>query len=371
MSGAPRWFDNAVVQRSGSRRLWWVFGGVAVAAIVAISFLATRRDNALDDGSWNLHGEIASYTQFPVYWLGPQFEGIPFDRVMYTEDEDEYFQAAYVLYGNCGAAFLTGCEPEVVLRIQPDCLSHINESERIRGRTIDAHPRYLAVQAGEVTIDIFAASPTRRQIAHQMIIGNGAQFPEQLVDVGEDLPGSLCELARFNARSTSTPPPPEPTSSDPERQATQQFVEGVFDAFGESITVHQYKEAEDFLGWKILRTDDPRYVVSRVGNVIGDMKTFKNRPWLFSTMYDTVGHGCPISFLYLPESYLGSEHEVNANTVINGLAGELQEGDNTARFRALTDAQADGERVYLSIVAPCGYTNDELRNFIETLGYGE
>lgn len=354
--------------------------GLLGALIVLVMVEFWKRSNhqdapASNNTSGTLLGDLSVYSETPIYWVGDNYKGFPFDRAILPPPSGSHIpDPAFVLYGDCGGMFETGCEPTMLLKIVWGCLRAVDEPERIRTRTIH-RAEHLSVQAGGVVVEIYADPSIQDDVADKMVIANQSAFPGA-DKPGSDLPGSLCEITRFNPQPTRTPPPPEPTSSNPAEQEGRATAAAVFDAFesfGPSEFAYSFEDAEQRLGWRVLRTTDPRYTFQGAGGFIGVVQKFKNPLWMFDqqTGYRAIGHQCPVQLSQEPESYLGRKPDNPIVAAVKGWTGELWQSGDDAGFVFFSGEMIEGQRIRVDVAGHCGYTIDEIRRFVETLHFGE
>lgn len=307
---------------------------------------------------------VRNFSGFPVYWVGPAYGAEPLDRIIgqYPGDDRD---PILVLYGFCGKAFETGCAPALVVKTQAGCLGNVDPNLKVRERT--AHQgSHLSVQAGEVVVTLYAATPQlEANAARDMFMANPDASPNiPRVTPGAALPGSLCELARLHPRAVPAVGTQGPVTTRESLPAT------VISAFGRLQSLHSLKEAEEQLGWRVLRTNDPRFTLS----LVGALRTFRNTlPRLEQTKYTMVGHDYPIEIAQEPESYRTFDvAPYSSIATIGPWTGLLWTYRAQLGFEFYSGEMVDGQRVRVSVYAERGaVTLDDIRTFVRTLGFGK
>lgn len=341
-----------------------------IVAIFVIALGASREGNVSSDEP----NDLINYRETPIYWVSENYRGIPFDRAILPRRESEFGtpDPAFVMYGTCGTAFESGCEPAILIKIRWDCLIEIDDPDRIRGRTIHRTDDHLAVQAGDVLVDIYADPDTREAVAQDMVVANQRAFPRLGGAPGSPLPGSLCEVARFNPSPTFRPMTPEPTSSDPEEQAEQATIEAVFDSFGDSTDFDRFEDAEAYLGFRLVRPSTSRYTPHYLCCEAGFVRFFKGRQ-TFEQMYEVPGRKYPIDLRQELETNVGFDPTAYGHVEkIGDWEGLLWEYRAERGFKFLSDVMANGVRVRVSVFGDREVISEQdLRNFVRTLHYGD
>jgi hypothetical protein len=89
--------------------------------------------------------------------------------------------------------------------------------------------------------------------------------------------------------------------------AAEELPATAISSFGEVELLRTHAEAERMLGWRVLRTDDPRYTI--VERWTGAVQWFKNPLPYYDLRYTAPGHYCDIQAFQDPESYPASRRE--------------------------------------------------------------
>ncbi len=307
---------------------------------------------------------IARFRTFPVYWVGRSYDGHQLDRVIgqYPGEESD---PVLFLYGTCGRAFEAGCVPWLVVKTQQGCLGDVDAGLKVRERT--AHQAsHLSVQAGDVVVTLYAATHQLEvNAARDMFTANAnAASNIPAVIAGGPLPGSLCELARLHPAAFPTPWPGRPVSTRESLPAT------VLSSFGRIGIPRSLDEAQRQLGWRVLRTNDPRFTLSLVGAI----RTFRNTlPRLEQTKYTMVGHSYPIDIAQEPESYPTFDvAPYSSIETIGAWTGRLWTYSAQVGFDFYSGETVEGQRVRVSVYGERGaVTLEDIRAFVSTLGFAD
>jgi hypothetical protein len=341
---------------------------VIISTIVVVAVASGRSNNSESPGQPD---SLSSYDETPIYWVGPTYRGLPFDRAILPQREGEFGtpDPAFIMYGDCGPAFETGCEPAILIKIRWDCLVEIDDPDRIRSRTIHRSKDHLAVQAGDVLVEIYADESTREAVAQDMVVANQRAFPLG-EGPGSPLPGSLCEVARFNPSPTFPATTPEPTSSDLAEQAEQATIEAVFDSFGDSTDFDRFEDAEAYLGFRLVRPSAARYTPHYICCEAGFVRFFKGDQ-TFEQKYEVPGRKYPVDLRQELDTNRGFDPTPYGHIeTIGDWEGVLWEYRAERGFKFLSDVTATGVRVRVSVVADREVISEEdIRNFVRTLHY--
>ncbi len=314
--------------------------------------------------------ELRSFADFPVYWVGEEFLGYPLDRII-GPHPDSYNDPVLVVYGTCGEEFETGCSPPLVIKTKDDCVREAGQPVTLGQRTAARSGQHLVAQAGEVAVTIYASPELQAAAAQEMVVANAEVFTE-LEDVtpGSPLPEPPDWLAAkvwkcVPSQGLPAPAPATPEPGEPSRVAT------VFAAFGEAAIPITFEEAETMLGWRVLRSDDPRFTLQDPG--VGLIRVFKNPlPRLEQIRYSMIGHSYPIHMGQEPESYpdtVADNVTIWPETVA-GWVGQFETGTDWVQFVFFSGESVDGQRIRVWVSGREEYSPDEIRAFVESLRFG-
>lgn len=306
-------------------------------------------------------GAARSFAKFSIYWVGDSFNGAPLDRVIGQYPDEEY-DPVLVTYGACGDSFETGCQPALVVKSRGGCLASVDPALKVRGRTAN-NGAHLEVQAGDAVVTLYGAtSQIEEQAAQAMVVMNaGATGSIRGVAPGDDLPGSLCELQRSG-------PHPTPVPVTREVPTQHSHAATVIASFGEIQNIDDPTQAEQTLGWRVLRSNDPRYTAP----VFGALRTFKNTlPRLEQVRYAIVGHGMPLEVAEEPESYPAFDVTPHGHAETLGRwTGTLWENGAQLGFEFYSGETVEGQRIRVSVFGEKGgITVDDVRRFAATLTF--
>jgi hypothetical protein len=181
------------------------------------------------------------------------------------------------------------------------------------------------------------------------------------------LPGSTCELSLF--KPTATPPPTATASGSAAPE--EALPSTVIAAFGAFLVPRTFDEAELHLGWKPVRTDAPRYTLTKPG--VGLLRTFKNTlPRLEQQDYYAVGHAYAIEITQEPDSYppFPRQGAVQHETIGAWTGDSWTFADGAIAFEFLSGETVEGQGIRVTVIGQRGFTLDEVREFVRTLNFG-
>jgi hypothetical protein len=350
-----------LVRHEGIRAGW-----VAVALLVpilgaAIVVFAPRcRPGAPDTQNVDLTlEELRSFSDFPVYWVGEEFAGYPLDRIIGPYPE-QFQSPVLVVYGTCGTAFETGCLPPLVVKTRPGCMRDITEPTQVRGRVAGRESRRIVVEGVDVTVMIYASPELESAVAEKIVFANESSAFRR------SSPWLPCDLEKLHPTRAPEPQTPSPMGGSSENQP---HVATVFSAFGEFQISWSFEEAEAKLGWRVVRSDDPRFTLENYG--IGALRKFKNSLFrLEQQRYQMVGHSHLIHMGQEPESYPDVDRSSATTETIGQWTGEFQERGDSVQFVFWSGESVNGQRIRVWVEGGRGYTPDEIRAFVETLDFG-
>ena len=144
---------------------------------------------------WTLE-DARQFNEFPLYWLGESYDGLPLTRIIrYRYDPEPPIPAVTAedsvafIYGTCTPSSESGCAPPLQIIVEPYCtrppeiiapLAAVGSSFDIRGATAQWVTDHLRIWTGDVSTTIFAAAE--------------ASAAEQLRLVSEGPEGALLPL---------------------------------------------------------------------------------------------------------------------------------------------------------------------------------
>ena len=334
--------------------------GVAILATSACSGGVSGSPGAVDLSS----SKLQQFSHFPVYWVGEQYAGHGLDRIVgqYPGEDDD---PILILYGSCGATFEAGCVEDLVIKSARGCLRAVDDGILIREHT-SRRGAHLEIQAGDAVVTLYAASrELEAEAAREIVTANGgATSTIPTVAKGSALPGSLCELQRLHPRVNPAPPRPAPLKTEEAHPAT------VIASFGDFESVQTLDEAASKVGWRVLRTNDPRFTLYSPGA----LRTLGNSlAELEQTKYFVVGRRYPIEIYQEPESYRTFDVAPYSSTeTIGHWAGDLWTYRAQLGFKFYSGEVVNGQRVRVSVFGERGsITLDDIRAFVRTLTFGD
>jgi hypothetical protein len=185
----------------------------AVAALaVGVATSAQQQDPFRSDLSTFNAETVRTFSDFPLYSLGPQFEGLPLTAIVRVNRElarkaragfgvpDNRTNHVTFVYGTCGG----GCVPPLQVQIWPACdrtlqdyyfnvpgggPSRPYETATIRGVPAAKFEDMLEIYSGTVTIVIFGDSAEQQERAAQKLVS--ANVLAGSVSAGEPLPAPV------------------------------------------------------------------------------------------------------------------------------------------------------------------------------------
>jgi hypothetical protein len=136
----------------------------------------------------------AAFQDFPLYWLGLEFEGLPLTRVTLSYrphlSPPEHYVSLW--YGTCTFELASSCSVPLQIRVQPYCLAQPGmfapeakdgEVFQVRGADAQYISEALRIWTGPVAVRVSAYSSERaRQVAEALVAANGE---------GQTVPGQL------------------------------------------------------------------------------------------------------------------------------------------------------------------------------------
>jgi hypothetical protein len=121
---------------------------------------------------WTIE-DATNFTEFPLYWLGESYNGLPLTRIIrYRYDPEPPIPAVTAedsvafIYGTCTPSPEAGCAPPLQIIVEPYCtrppeiiapLANVGSSFDIRGATAQWVTDHLRIWTGDVSTTIFAA----------------------------------------------------------------------------------------------------------------------------------------------------------------------------------------------------------------------
>jgi hypothetical protein len=182
------------------------------AATVVVAYASVR---LLDDGggasaplasagqlSWTIE-DARQFDEFPLYWLGDSYEGLPLTKVIRYQYEPEppipaetAENVVLFIYGSCTPTGEGGCPPPLSIRVEPYCEAppeifspavRQGTPFEIRDATAEQIAGHLRVWTDDAAITIYAANLAQTEAAQKL----------RLVDEGAE--GSLKPLGPPNA----------------------------------------------------------------------------------------------------------------------------------------------------------------------------
>ncbi len=114
--------------------------------------------------------DARQFTEFPLYWLGESYEGLPLTKIIrYRYDPEppippiEAENSVTFIYGSCTPGPESGCAPPLSIRVEPYCMKppeRIAPAVRgtpfeVRGAVAEQISGDLRIWAGEVSVKVF------------------------------------------------------------------------------------------------------------------------------------------------------------------------------------------------------------------------
>ena len=155
-----------------------VFGGAFALTGLVVSVLHDGGGRGPAPASagqigWTLE-DARQFNEFPLYWLGESYDGLPLTRIIrYRYDPEPPIPAVTAedsvafIYGTCTPSPESGCAPPLQIIVEPYCtrppeiiapLANVGSSFDIRGATAQWVTDHLRIWTGDVSTTIFAAA---------------------------------------------------------------------------------------------------------------------------------------------------------------------------------------------------------------------
>lgn len=147
-------------------------GGFAVTG-VALSLLGGGGGSAAPASAgqitWTIE-DAKAFTDFPLYWLGESYEGLPLTKIIrYRYDPEppispiEAENIVLFIYGSCTPGPESGCAPPLSIRVEPYCMKppeRIATAVRgtpfeVRGAVAEQIAGDLRIWTEEVSVKVF------------------------------------------------------------------------------------------------------------------------------------------------------------------------------------------------------------------------
>jgi hypothetical protein len=153
---------------AGTRSIIVVVVVAVAAAVIAAVVLLEGGDGV--GGNWTIE-DARAFDEYPVYWLGEEFDGLPLTNISYTHRENTVFFA----YGDCEPPKDGGCAPPLEIIIEP-CRQNppgryatsLDSLVEIRGAKA-ALQREFVLWTGEVAVTIFAERELAVEAANALV----------------------------------------------------------------------------------------------------------------------------------------------------------------------------------------------------------
>jgi hypothetical protein len=167
---------------------WTAVSLFAAAVALAAIGVACTDDRATQEELKALH----EFDEFPVYWAGEEFRGLPLSRVMIAGDGAD----VYLMYGSCEPRSDAGCAPPLAIETRRSCMVSVAATPTVVRGTSAFDTPHLVIHTGGVAVTIYADEPLESDAAEAIVAANAARFPDHgAIAAGDPLLASHCAPA--------------------------------------------------------------------------------------------------------------------------------------------------------------------------------
>jgi hypothetical protein len=342
--------------------------------VVVFLILAMTDDDAGTSSTFSAAGdrapsnvdELRDFEGYPVFWAGETVAGHSFDRVYAPSDDEFGASPTLIVYGQCGDAFLFGCEPAAVVKTIPVCSKYAGEITRLRERRAWRAP-VLTIETGNGTVEIHATADLEDELVAQLETLNDAEFaPSSTTQGGTHLPGSVCEYLAANPRPTR----PIPTASTQEPYTPDPVAATVISSFGDLTIILDRQQAVETLGWAALESIDPRYTLT--GGDFGSIRAYGERSAFLDQSYWFAGKETAIHVTQEPASNRDFVPEFRRERTFGRWSGTFWQQGEQVGFKFYSGEMAGPDRIRVSVYAKRGeYRMEDIEQFVASLRFFE
>jgi hypothetical protein len=152
-----------------------------------------------DSGRWNID-ELKAFDEFPVYWVGDEFDGLQLEQIIRVnhvraaETIAPSENTVVLIYGSCDPAPSESCSPPLSVRVEPSCgrprytVGDDGVAYEIRGTLAAGSGRPVTLWTEDVAVSVFASQERTQNVIEQLLLVNSDAFPDLVVESGGSLP---------------------------------------------------------------------------------------------------------------------------------------------------------------------------------------